>query len=440
MAEKLSWHKARGVWKKQFRGRVFYIPVSVKGKSDREGRRRAESWWRQKRADLERESAPNSSAEIASQNPSPGMVFMLTAPQLQHLQNLSPNQPTPGEKSISALIEKYLAEARHQAEIKKRSPATYREHGFHLAWFENVFLGEDWQQITGKPIPTEIHQLDESLIALVKQHCELKVADEEIVPQTARKRLMFVRRFLEFCYRNNHLDRLPRNLDKNFSKVDIPAPSTEEKIYEVDEVRKLFANASQRTKLYIALAVNFGWLPSDIGTFSHEMIDWENGIVTRLRHKTKRTGSVQTSFKIWEVTAELLKAEMTDPEKSDFVLLAANGKPLYSDRIKGLRNPIRDAFDRARRKAFGSEQVPKRNGKAVSRWKKPADSRSFKSFRKTSATLIEKLYQDQPRIADLFLGHSEKNTIRQNYVVRQFDLVYQACSELDSIYQLGNLL
>ena len=49
----LTWFDARSCWKKKFRGKVYYAPTKVKGKTDREGYAAALEWWSKKKAELD---------------------------------------------------------------------------------------------------------------------------------------------------------------------------------------------------------------------------------------------------------------------------------------------------------------------------------------------------------------------------------------------------
>jgi integrase len=210
--------------------------------------------------------------------------------------------------------------------------------------------------------------------------------------------------------------RLPRNV-KSFARIKTDRPTP--KFFTREELITLYNAASQRTRLYIALALNTGATQVDIATLTHDMIDWKEGTITRDRHKS----GVPGCWKLWPITLELLRAEATDPRESELVLMGEKGNPLINERIKNDGSPvktdsIRLAFERLRRKL------------------KMDGGRTFKHFRKTAADLIAKQYQDKPFLVDLFLAHVPPGT-NGHYVSQPFDLLHTATDWLGSTLKLG---
>jgi integrase len=184
-------------------------------------------------------------------------------------------------------------------------------------------------------------------------------------------------------------------------------------------IQRLFDASSQRTKLYIAIALNCGWTAADIATLTHDMLDWKTGILSRERNKT----GVPTSFRLWEITLSLLGAEMT-PQSDGLMLLGQNGRPLIHQKILPDGKPmaqtsaIRLGFDRVRRKT-GLVKAP-----------------GFKAFRKTSAQLIEQHFTTEPHLVDQFLGHAYGNRVREAYTTGSFGRIHEVCDWLGKQYDL----
>jgi integrase len=190
----------------------------------------------------------------------------------------------------------------------------------------------------------------------------------------------------------------------DYAKVALPPPTPQ--FYSTEEVKALFSAAIPRTQLYILLGLNLGYTQADIASLEHPMINWAQGIVTRIRHKT---GQPQKA-KLWPITAELLKQEMTDARKSNLVLLGKNDNPLIVETVNGKGNPIR--LDTVRL-AFKQLKA------------KLKDNRGFKTFRKTGADAIAKQYQSAPHLVDLYLAHSDQG-MRKHYANQYFDELFKA--------------
>ena len=243
--------------------------------------------------------------------------------------------------------------------------------------------------------------------------CDTK---HKISPTTAKKRLDSVRLFLQWVYERKPEFELPRNLNRHFASVRVDPPKPMQ--FTVEEVQTIFNAASQRTKLYIALAANCGYTQVDIATLEASHIDWNNGLIKRDRNKTR---SPQV-HKLWPVTITLLERECRQTQ-SGLVLLDQKGQPLKRDVIKlngevTTYDSIRLAFDRTMTKIGMAK-----------------DKRRFKTFRKTSADLIEKHCPEYPHLSSQFLAHSETATKRY-YVGRHYEMLFMALDKLDELYAL----
>jgi integrase len=182
----------------------------------------------------------------------------------------------------------------------------------------------------------------------------------------------------------------------------------------------MFRAATPRVRLYLLLGLNLGYTQADIATLEHSMVDWGGNTVTRNRHKT---GQPQLA-KLWPMTAALLRAEMTTPRKSAFMLLGENGNPLVSEKDSANGKPIKvDAIGHAFLRLKGKVNMA-------------GDKRGFKHFRKTSADLIAKNNQDAPHLAELFLGHTQKGMVKF-YAKQHYDLLFTATDKLAEVYNLN---
>ena len=229
--------------------------------------------------------------------------------------------------------------------------------------------------------------------------------------------LRTVKAFLLWVFEQERVDSLPRNLlSKGFARVEIQAPAPE--FFSLKEVRSLFNAANDRLRLHILMGLNCGYTQSDISSLTHDMVDFERGLIRRNRQKT----GVQSEHKLWSVTLTLLKRFATDPNTHTSLLLNQNGNVLVQERRKkdgGIvkTDSIKLAFNRLRKKT----QI----------------KLSFKCLRKTGANKIEQQYPEHPHLAKLYLSH-ETQGIQKHYTGRTFSLLHTATDWLEGYFDLSD--
>jgi integrase len=309
-------------------------------------------------------------------------------------------------------METYLSKKRRDAETGQISFKMYGEHKLTL----DDFLGfcDLYGSKKGKPITT-VFQIDSELLwsyqaTQFDYASREKKSDGKISLRTVRKRLASASRFVKWLEVGGAIDQLPKALkDKNYASVELPDPVPV--FFTPDECRRLFVNASQRTKLYIALGLNCGYTQSDIASLTHGMVNWDSGIIDRKRHKTK----VSQWHSLWPITLKLLSAEKTKGAKDELILRGENGNPLLTDKINSAKNVsgtdvIKLAFERVKKK-LGMKD----------------DRRGFAVFRKTGSNEIERWY---PELTEHFLAHAEPG-LKRHYVKRHYDELHLAIQRLD---------
>lgn len=206
-------------------------------------------------------------------------------------------------------------------------------------------------------------------------------------PDTLWHAVKAVGRFVRWAWRNEHLETLPRILDDYVTaRRSKPNP----KFFTVDEIKSMYAEASPRMKLYVVLALNCAWTQIDLATLTHDMIDWQTGIVTRERHKT----GIPSGPKLWPISLQLLKEHATEPGQhpDNLVLLTEQGNVLAHNGVDETGNPtrvdsIQAAFNRLKTKC-------------------KIDGRTFRCFRSTGAQLLSEQFHDDT-LTRLYLAHSQ---------------------------------
>jgi hypothetical protein len=428
----LTWHKARGVWRKKWNGKVYYLSKAgeCKGERDEAGYERARKAWSNIRLGLGPDMAPATATATATSPEPPddstgGLSFY------KH-----DREPLPGEstevKTLEGAITAYLAEKRKLVEKKKRGPSWHREAKDKLATF---------QAFAAKHKRAKMFHIDSNILEKYREETielppNLKAdgtPGKRISPYTAKKRLVHVKLFMEYAYRKEWIETLPRVIDKTYIAIDLPETSPKEFVFTVDQVKELFKYSSQRTRLYIALGINCAYGPQDIATLTHGHICVENDDVF-IHRKRNKSGSPQ-HHKLWKVTQELLKAEMTEPtDDTALALLDKNGKPLVVEELDthtAKTNPIGRAFDRARKRAdFHREKAG-----LAKRWQ--GNRKGIKCLRKTGAQTLEDQFEDF-RIVKQYLGHKEKD-VAKVYREESTRSLFDALDWMEGLFDLASV-
>ena len=183
--------------------------------------------------------------------------------------------------------------------------------------------------------------------------------------------------------------------------------------YTTDELKTLYDEAVDRTKLFMLLAMNCGFTQVDISDLVHlrkdkagrviERVDLKEGRIIRKRSKTeKHHNSPIVNYKLWKPTHKLLKQFATN-KSAVRVLTTEEGKPLMQDSLSGeLRKKtdnIRSAFVRA----MNAAEIP-------------ADERKgFSAIRATSSSMLDN-HAEFSRFAQHWLGHAPKSVADKHYV------------------------
>lgn len=416
---KLTWFEPRKCWKKFFKGKVFYLGKgSCSGKSDPQGYQIAWREWQATQQELAASAMRQRSGHLV---PSP------FDPAFSHYAKIGVTSPvviesSPTESGLRVLAERFLKMRREESDAKEISVMMYGQYKYTLDDFVEYLKVQGRNTVDG---------IDEAILDAYRSDLQKLIrSDDEngISPHTATKRLQTAKQFVKWLYARRYLSFLPRNLEEACSAFAYGPLAPQ--FFTPDEVRKIFNAATRRTQLYIALALNAGYTQIDIATLEHSHVDFEKGEIRRCRNKT----GVPQVHKLWAATHELLLMERTSPSDGGLMLLDAKGQPLYRETIRENGNTskndvIKLAFDRAMKAAgfdqCGDETTPKKREK-----------RRFKTFRKTAANEIEKMFPDAPHISSQFLAHRETAT-KRFYVARHFDQLFKALDELEMVYRLN---
>lgn len=439
----LSWHAARGGYKKMIQGKIYYFALGkCDGPNDAAGRQQALIEYGQLLSELNGETPP----KAAPPTPPGGRVleFELEATPTAPTRHQPPVEPPAASMAtdyerllpkgdelphvgaaiatddLESLIELYCEEKRRAAERGSIAVTSYNEH---------CYLLDDFKTFALRYERTKIHQIDNQFLKSYKGLQEYLCNPKSDLPKAdrigsalAKKRLQFARRFMEWCVEQEVIEAVPAAMGRKYASIALPRQKP--KFWTPAEIHSLLDNAHLQPfgrkqgllRLSILLGLNCGYLPSCIASLRHDDVDWDFGIIDRERSKT---GMLQVS-KLWPETLTHLRDHATkrndDERGGGLVLIGAKyGSPLVHERIKDdgkitRTDTISRAFGNLRRKHL--------------EW--PSDGRSFKTLRKSAAETLSAEFQSEPAIVDKFLAHGIKRITSHYISGGHFDRLFQA--------------
>lgn len=436
----LTYYKPRKCWRKKYKGKAYYLGKSGVGKTNEAAYEAALLEWEAIKRHVDGEG-PDPFTESGGFDPAAydrrlgeyltirhkltqqhyregsSLDLDLTARMASDYARLAVTaksgiRSATGDVSLTDLFAEYLRQRQGKIRLGDLSVKQYAQDKAILADFEGFAKHYGLTMLSEVEGPTlQLYREAQDKLA---SHPE---AEQRISRITARKRLQTVMKVWRWAYKSEYLDRLPRVLDSDYAKMKIERPDPV--FWTVAEIRKLFKEASRRTKLYIALACNCGYTQREISSLAWNMID-NDRVITRSRPKS---GQPQV-HKLWPITLRLLREEsetttgdcLRSEQGNELVTLEVkpDGKITHND-------SIRLAFNRTLKKA-----------------KLAATGRTFKHIRKTSANALAEQFEDN-RIVDLFLAHSDR-AMRIHYADDHYKNYFAAIDWLESHYDLASQL
>ncbi len=439
---KLSWIGSLRQWRKRYRGRTIYCGTG-RGKTDRESYQRALQKFAIRKAEIDAEIAddqsispyahkmisllldeinklqhPETANETKTRNPewhpdkediefarrvvshhrateaeknrlnnrpTEEQIAEYTADieRLKQPSTQQPEQPT----SIDEAIEQFLLEKNKLTEASRDrgglSIVRFKTIGYNLQAFKKFCKANDVKQLV---------QLDSTFLMTYKLHLQ---TNDRISSTTAHEYLATLKQLLNWLFESHLVGTMPRNL----KSLSIPVKLNGVKVWDIDEIRTLFAEATDKVKCYISLALNAALTQGDIASLQSDEI--EDGYLVRERNKTLEKGT----YKLWSITHDLIE-KVRDNKTGEVFKITADG--------------IATAF----RKLIDKSSVEK-------------DGRSFKHFRKSGATLIaNEIAQGRPGIIKLYLSQSPQDIANKHYILNNPNALDETLDKLDEILGL----
>lgn len=289
--------------------------------------------------------------------------------------------------TVGTHVESYLVTKMAKVKAGHLTAGRYDPIRTHLHHFRDWLGASTAVSSIGGKVLTDYHA--EQLAA---------ISEERLSADYTKDRLGTVKSFVQWLWRIEAIEDLPRVLAPGSSDLRISRRTTTPGVFTIEEVKTLLASATDRTKLYLLLMLNTGSTQKDLSDLLPTEVDWKNGTITRKRSKTAKHKGVPTvTYALWKETFRLLQQERSSDAAT--VLVNHEGTPLKVEtldddgKLKKIDN-VASAFSRLKRK------------KGI---KKP-----LKYFRKTSASLL-KSNKEYRGLEVLFLGHAPATVADRHY-------------------------
>lgn len=285
--------------------------------------------------------------------------------------------------------------------------STYNQYVIEIGLAVNGAKGK------GSPLDMsrQLHDLSRADLGTYVDYWAKLAGNGEISDCTAANYSKRFKQLLDWAAEQENLNfTMPKGADGLFAfgrfegEIEEYTPATRERL------KKLFAHATPRTRLYMLLAINTGFYQVDIGGFRRDevVLDGEFPCIDRRRKREKSTNHETAPRRgIWWLfpeTRELLAAQLA-PEGSELALLNENGGPLYTVAAdKAKTDAVTLAYGRLQDSAGVDFQ--------------------FKQFRKLTSTAIVR-YTLSHDLGRVFLGQATKGSLKV-YNVNDFTPINEA--------------
>jgi hypothetical protein len=346
----MTWIRSQKRWTKMYKGTRYYVSTRELGMpaTEADSLLAANRWWEAKRAEIDggrAAPAPGTDQAVAAileawagqrlDGPEDASEAMLEI--VRHIQThglpqgvaeavLGPEKvaqlragadavadapAVPAEKTVGRLVEVWLANQMNLVRAGKVGLARANMNKVCLHHFLD-WIGEHTPVASVDEMKwREFHsylcgRLDQGVWGL--SHCD--------------RIFTVARRWVRFCWEMRLLE-LPRNLAS--MELSFTIPPQEIEIFTVEELAKLVSMTTGQSALHILLMLNCGFIGQDISDLRQDEVDWQAGVITRKRSKTRKEAGVPVvRYKLWHRTFKLLK-EHRSADK-EVVLLTNTGK------------------------------------------------------------------------------------------------------------------
>jgi integrase len=237
-------------------------------------------------------------------------------------------------------------------------------------------------------------------VTLANYHAQVltETASGVISDTGARDAMQVARQFIRRLWSLSVIS-LPNNIDSHDLEIHVQTKPIEPWDFEV--LGGILRDAPEPLRLYLLLMANCGMTQKDVSDLLPSQVDWEKGIITRKRSKTKKWDNVPTvSYQLWGDTFELLKKH--GKRKGERVFLTTDGVPLVVDKMSSkFKGSKRDKINQLWMDWSTRQRIKNNKG--------------LKAIRKTSATKLSE-NSKYSRFTQYFLAQSPKTVADKHYI------------------------
>ena len=256
-------------------------------------------------------------------------------------------------------------------------------------------------------------KIDSASLLRFRKWLDNRVADPQVKfgDETAAGRMRSLKTFTKWLYEREIIADLPRVHSSRALTIAVEEKGVT--VFTDDELRAMFEDVADPTRLYMLLMLNCGFRASDIADLRPDHVDLAKGTLTKKRTKTAKHAKAPTvCYRLWPDTLRLLKKlRATEGER---LLTTQKGDPLVVDEVRdGKRykiDHIHKAFARLRTKLAN---------RGITIDKAP------KHFRPTASTRLES-HPTYGRFAQHFLAHAPDSIAAKHYVIPDQDAFDEA--------------
>jgi integrase len=274
------------------------------------------------------------------------------------------------------------------------------------------FYGEKKLITSIKPI--DIENFSNQQLELVK--------DGSLKPNSVCHRFSTLKNFLKYCWENNLLSTLPRNMDRmlknNMSrpdKIEIFAWTHKNYKCEISNIWNEASRISPEMELYVLLGLNCGFGVKDISDMRMNEVMWKKRGYTKIIRERSKTNQY-SEHTLWTRTEELIKElSVGRYGTNDRCFLRKDGR-LLCIYEKGWKNEsIGTKFKNSIvRKLFGED-----------------DSRSFRTLRKSGASFCASRIHGTDT---LYLAHAPSTMSAKHYALTSYKKLDEVLSYMEQAF------
>jgi hypothetical protein len=335
----MTWQASTRRWFKKHRGTIYAVSCrQLKAPETKEGSAgAANAWWEAKLAEIE--NAPPTEQELRAnafkvwsmvqdwQHLDEGsrerlVDSLIGVGQYQKLRTQADSivqataLATPPERTVSAQVENW------KKLLEGVCLSAQMSEGRFDAYCRNIQNFVDW---VGPE--TSIDDIDEAKLEGFFNHLTVQVGAKKYSPNYAHTLMMTAKQFISRLA-ELRLVPLPGNIRSRRFRFNHSVPAKVE-TFSLEELRAILKAAdglSERTKLFVLLAVNCGMYQNDMAELLKAEINFTAGTLMRARSKTRERQGPVVTYKLWPETLKLLKKYRA--EAGELAITTDKGKPL----------------------------------------------------------------------------------------------------------------